>query len=108
MSYRLMPLALFALLSSCGAPQTPAIPPVPSPSAAKPAPPPIGPLKDVVFDVPKLKDVAIDGKKDDWKDGGLAVDVLASLPSESRDPDTFDARARLGWDERGLLIACDV
>jgi predicted esterase len=62
----------------------------------------------MVFEVPRIQNVTIDGKKDDWKDAGLALDVLAALPSESRDPDTFDARAQIGWDDRGLLVACDV
>jgi len=56
--------------------------------------------------VPRVDGIVIDGNAADWHDNGLKIDVLAS--SVPRTPGTFDAWARLGWDERGLLILINV
>ncbi len=45
-----------------------------------------------VFDVPRLDDVAIDGGRGDWDDGGFRVNL-------------FDkGQCRVGWSDRGLLL----
>jgi predicted esterase len=74
-----------------------------SPAAARPAVPGGG-----AADIPKLSAIRIDGQSDDWRDQGLWLDVLAALPAGDRDSAAFDARARVGWDERGLLVLCEV
>lgn len=61
-----------------------------------------------VFDVPYLNNVLIDGKADDWGARGLRLDVLTPINARLRPAADFDARARLGWDEHGLLVLADV
>lgn len=60
------------------------------------------------FDIPLVEGVAIDGKLEDWAGRGLSIEVLAAARTERRRVDEFDAKARLGWDEDGLLVAFDV
>jgi outer membrane protein assembly factor BamB len=47
-------------------------------------------------DIPKLTEIKIDGKKDDWKENGLSIDVLGK------------GTCRLGWNERGVLLAVEL
>jgi len=60
------------------------------------------------FDIPKLAAITIDGKTDDWQDGGFRVDSLPMLGCGLRPTDDFDVRMRLGWDEQGLLVLLSV
>jgi len=63
---------------------------------------------DPVFDVPYLKGVTIDGKAGDWGEKGFRVETLAGPEGEVREPQNFDAKFRLGWDEQGLLVLVTV
>src|SRR5579862_231718 len=61
-----------------------------------------------IFDVPKLADIKIDGKADDWADKGFSVENLCDVAGKTRTPDNFNASFKLGWDERGLLVLVTV
>lgn len=59
-------------------------------------------------DIPKLANITVDGKADDWKDGGFLVNAFPMLGCGLRPTSDFDVRMRLGWDERGLLVLLTV
>jgi len=61
-----------------------------------------------VYDIPRLNNVLIDGKTDDWGDGGFRVETLAGVDGKVRSPADLDGRVRLGWDERGMLVLVTV
>ena len=82
---RIMVLALAAYLGGCG--------------------PASGPKE---FGIPRMDRIIIDGKADDWGADGFRTDVLAPVDQEIRSPTDHGARARLGWDERGLLMLLTV
>ncbi|MBV9852546.1 MAG: serine hydrolase [Armatimonadetes bacterium] len=65
---------------------------------------PARPAEGAVFDAPRLEGIIIDGDAGDWGGRGLAVEVLAGDGGAVRPPDDLDARLRLGWDARGLLL----
>ncbi len=60
------------------------------------------------FDVPKVEDVTVDGKTDDWADKGFEIMFLAGVDGEVFGPADLSATAKLGWDERGLLVLIEV
>ena len=60
-----------------------------------------------VFDIPRLPTIVIDGQAADWADAGFRVDVMTQLGGK-RKPSDFDASARLGWTEQGLLLLVTV
>ena len=62
----------------------------------------------VIFDVPMLNGIAIDAKADDWGDGGFRVEAMAGLDGRTKPVADLDARFRLGWDKRGLLLLLNV
>ena len=41
------------------------------------------------FDIPKLPDVKIDGKGDDWGDKGFSVNALCDVAGKTRAPEEF-------------------
>lgn len=57
-----------------------------------------------VFDIPRIEHIAIDGHADDWGDGGLKVNMLCPMDGQPRPPSDIDARVRLAWDDRGVLV----
>ncbi len=57
-----------------------------------------------VYDVPQMGKIAIDGKADDWGDGGLRVDVLRGRRRVQLPAADFDPRLRLGWTKEGLAV----
>ena len=58
-----------------------------------------------VFDVPRLDDIVIDGLPRDWgPKNGLRLDLLVPVAGEAKSAADHCARARLGWNERGLLL----
>ncbi len=63
---------------------------------------------DPVFDVPKLTDMVVDGKAEDWADQGFRVGAMVSQSGPYKSPKNFDAEFRLGWDARGLLVLVTV
>ena len=61
-----------------------------------------------IFDVPALYDIAVDGKADDWGARGLRLEILTPLNAALRPAADFDAKARLGWNDTGLLVLVQV
>jgi len=61
-----------------------------------------------VFDVPKLDNITIDGKADDWGERGFRVDILADAFGKVPPAKDFTAKFRLGWNENGLLVLVTV
>ena len=62
-----------------------------------------------LFDIPKLKNIVIDGNPNDWDGHGYCVNILSAMGPRQPTSD-FDVNFRLGWDERGLLAlvrVCD-
>lgn len=57
-----------------------------------------------LFDIPRLDNVIVDGQPDDWRDGGFAIETMASVDGWIKPADDMDSRVRLGWDSRGLLV----
>jgi len=62
----------------------------------------------LLFDAPKLDGITIDGDPGDWADRGLIIGIMKSYEGDVMPIDKFDARFRLGWDERGLLVLVKV
>ncbi len=60
------------------------------------------------FDVPGVYGITIDGKADDWDGGGFEVGFLAGADGEIYDPADLSAKAKIGWDGRGLLVLIEV
>ena len=55
-------------------------------------------------DIPRMDKVVVDGKANDWDEGGFRVELLASPTGVVKPPADLDARVRLGWNDRGLLV----
>jgi CubicO group peptidase (beta-lactamase class C family) len=62
----------------------------------------------MVFEIPRMDGIVIDGRPDDWGDRGFRINVMANHAGQAKAPKAFDPRARLAWDERGLLILMTV
>ena len=58
-----------------------------------------------VYDVPRMKTVVIDGKTDDWGDGGFRIDLLQRPGGDDAPAADHDSSVRLGWNDSGLLVA---
>jgi pimeloyl-ACP methyl ester carboxylesterase len=56
-----------------------------------------------VYDVPRLTSITIDGRTDDWSDGGLRIEAVPHdrIPPPASD---FEPRLRFAWSDRGLLL----
>ncbi len=63
---------------------------------------------DTIFDVPKLDNIEIDGKADDWGDNGFRVGMLASENNDMLPASDFNADFHLGWNNEGLLLLLKV
>ena len=57
-----------------------------------------------VYDIPRLDKVIVDGKLGDWADDGFRVDLLIQPNGVLRSTKSHDARMRLGWNDKGLLV----
>ena len=67
--------------------------------------------KTVVYDIPRLDNITIDGKGDDWGTRGFRVDAFKDVSESLLDsPRTAlsDVSMRMGWDARGLLVLINV
>jgi CubicO group peptidase (beta-lactamase class C family) len=62
----------------------------------------------LLFDAPKLSDIAVDGSPDDWGGEGFEVGIMTTPDGTMLAPHDFDASFRLGWDDRGLLLLVSV
>ena len=58
--------------------------------------------------IPRLNGIAIDGETGDWKGQGFRQESLPAQDGTMRSPENFDPSFRLGWDDRGLLLAAQV
>jgi pimeloyl-ACP methyl ester carboxylesterase len=62
----------------------------------------------LAFDIPRLNAIQIDGNDADWGDRGFRVDALASTDGFEVPASEYNARFRLAWDQRGLLVLLNV
>ena len=58
-------------------------------------------------DIPRL-DVTVDGKAEDWGDGGLKVAHLPGPGGKLRPAKDFDPSIRIGWNQQGILLLAQV
>ncbi len=77
-------------------------------SAARATDAPRPPSGDVVFDVPRVGNIAVDGKLDDWGETGLKILTLSSIKGIPWPRTTPPAGLRLGWNDSGLLLGLTV
>ncbi len=63
---------------------------------------------DNAMDVPQIDGITIDRKTDDWADRGFRVNVMAPANGAPLTENSEDARFRLAWDRRGLLVQATV
>ena len=57
-----------------------------------------------VHDIPRMAKIVIDGKADDWGDGGFRVDLLLPVGAAPKAIKDHSAKFRLGWNKKGLLV----
>ncbi|MGC9455530.1 MAG: prolyl oligopeptidase family serine peptidase [Phycisphaerae bacterium] len=57
---------------------------------------------DVAYDIPRLDDIVIDGRTDDWAGDGFRIGVMPYRSLQELD-DQFTT-ARIGWNDEGLLV----
>ena len=60
-----------------------------------------------VFDIPRLDNIVIDGKADDWSDAGFMVKAMTYWVLNGPNPPAgadCDAVFRLGWNDSGILL----
>jgi len=64
------------------------------------------PASEPVYDIPLVRKVVVDGKADDWGEGGFRVEMMKQIWGDELKKSAGDhnAQFRLGWDKRGLLI----
>ncbi|HIJ64914.1 MAG TPA: serine hydrolase [Candidatus Hydrogenedentes bacterium] len=60
--------------------------------------------KRLLFDVPRLEGIVIDGDPVDWGDGAFRVDIMTTPDVELLPPDDFRPRFQLAWSGLGLLL----
>lgn len=60
------------------------------------------------YDIPRLNNITIDGKPDDWGERGFRVEVLAPVSGQVSAAAGHEGRFRLGWSEEGLLVLAQV
>jgi len=67
--------------------------------------------KPVVYDIPRLENITIDGNGDDWGTRGFRVEAFKDVNETLLDSPRAalsDVTMRLGWDARGLLLLINV
>ena len=62
----------------------------------------------LVYDVPLLDKVVIDGKTNDWQGKGFRIDLLVPPRGAPLPANDHGARCRLGWNRNGLLVLVTV
>jgi hypothetical protein len=60
------------------------------------------------FSIPRLDDIAIDGRGGDWNGRGFRIGTLAPVADAFPTAEDASASVHLGWDERGLLVLVHV
>lgn len=67
-----------------------------------------GASEPLIFDIPSLDNITIDGNASDWGDKGFRVAILTSESGEIPPASDLNAEFRLGWDDQGLLLLLSV
>lgn len=62
----------------------------------------------IVYDIPRLNDIMVDGKAQDWGHNGFRIDLLTPVRQKLKPAGDHDVRARLAWNARGLLVLASV
>lgn len=62
----------------------------------------------MIFNIPKIEGIVVDGSGDDWAEQGFRVEFLADPSGRVNPPDDFDVKFRLGWNRQGLLVLAAV
>jgi CubicO group peptidase (beta-lactamase class C family) len=62
----------------------------------------------LLFDIPRLEKIAVDGKSAEWDERGFRVELLQGVDGTLRPAEEFDAQFRLGWESRGLAVLVTV
>jgi caffeoyl-CoA O-methyltransferase len=62
----------------------------------------------MIFNIPKIEGIVVDGSGDDWAEQGFRVEFLADPSGRVKLPDDFDVKFRLGWNQQGLLVLAAV
>ena len=66
------------------------------------------PESALVFDVPRLEGIVIDGDGTDWGESGLRIGAIKSVQGTLTPAGDLDIHFRLGWDDAGLLLLLTV
>lgn len=66
--------------------------------------PPVAKDSDVVYNIPRIEGITIDGKPEDWGENGFRHEAFSATADPLLPNADFDARFRLAWDNRGLLM----
>ncbi len=61
-----------------------------------------------IFDIPKMENIKIDGKNDDWGSRGMDAGIMAPVNDSFAAPKDSSVRIHVGWDEQGLLFLIDL
>ncbi len=60
------------------------------------------------INLPRLEGIEVDGQKNEWQERGYEIPFLMPLKGSRPPKKDHSATARLGWDERGLLLFLEV
>src|ERR1043165_3146929 len=63
---------------------------------------------DVVFDIPRVSNITLDGNLDDWGEKGLQILTLSAGKGMPWPKASSPAGLRLGWNDSGLLLGVTV
>ena len=63
-----------------------------------------------IYDIPRMDKIVIDGKADDWGEGGFRVEMMEQIWGDKQDKRATDhnVRFRLAWNRKGLLILATI
>ncbi len=64
--------------------------------------------ESAAVNIPRLDNIKIDGKADDWGDGGYRVEMAVFDATDMPTAADFDPKFRLAWNDEGLLIFAEV
>lgn len=57
-----------------------------------------------VYDIPRLEEIAADGKGGDWSDKGFRVNIMTDLQGGTLPEAQFDPKFCLAWNSQGILF----
>lgn len=60
------------------------------------------------IDLPRVRGIKLDGQNNDWEKRGMAITRLTAVRGAPVNAADCQCRARLGWDERGVLVMAEV